>query len=109
MFYEFDNLFKEWTQDTGVDHYYNENDYVIQMEVPGFTREEISVEIDKSKLNILAETKRKLRRKQIRKSWKLPHTWKTQDVSAQLKNGILTVTIKDIKQQDVETRRVQIE
>jgi len=115
----FNDLFDAWTN-TGVkippvDVYETEKAFVIEAEVPGRKESDISVSIDKGVLKISApEMKaeesdviaREIRTPAFSRSFSLPDDADEGAISAESKNGILTVTIP--KMPKVEPKRVEI-
>lgn len=90
------------------DMYIDNNLFIIEMSVPGVTKENISVEIDK-KSNVLSvkgnmsdEYKsntayfyvKEVKRSDFERNIKLPSSIKQEDYSIQLNNGMLTIKFK---------------
>ncbi len=108
-----DNFFKG---EEGVrsDIYEKDGNIVVEMEAPGYTKEDISISIDKGELSVTfekkeedEENKKYLHRE--RKSYsKLTRTFYLGDVdednlTASFKNGVLTV--KTSKNKEIETKK----
>jgi HSP20 family protein len=98
------------------DMYETDDAYQVEVEFPGVAREDIDVEIAERDLVIKAETTRGEREGVMRRSTRrtgsfeyramLPTDVKSTEVSAQLSDGVLTVTIP--KAQPVKPRHVEI-
>ena len=112
-FFLYDNFFKG---EEGVrsDIYEKDGNIIVEMEAPGYTKEDISISIDKGELSVTfekkeedEENKKYLHRE--RKSYsKLTRTFYLGDVdednlTASFKNGVLTV--KTSKNKEIETKK----
>lgn len=98
------------------DMYETDDAYVVEVEFPGVAREDIDVQIAERDLVIKAEITRPDREGVVRRSTRrtgsfeyramLPTDVKSAEVSAQLSDGVLTVTIP--KAQPISPRHVEI-
>ena len=103
----------------------NENEYVIQLDVPGFTNEEIVVEVSNDEVLISAEKKiverndendnievlpnylyRARRNSNIKRRYSLRSPIDSKNSSVVLRNGVLTVTLK--KSESSKPRRIEV-
>jgi HSP20 family protein len=103
----------------------NENEYVIQLDVPGFTNEEIVVEVSNDKVLISAEKKiverndendnievlpnylyRARRNSNVKRRYSLRSPIDSKNSSVELRNGVLTVTLK--KSESSKPRRIEV-
>ena len=103
----------------------NENEYVIQLDVPGFTNEEIFVEVSNDEVLISAEKKiverndendnievlpnylyRARRNSNVKRRYSLRSPIDSKNSSVELKNGVLTVTLK--KSESSKPRRIEV-
>ena len=80
----------------------NEKEYIVAMEIPGFDKEDISVEYKDDILIISGTSKysenpegyfNSFENLEINKSFYLPEDVETKKIDANLKNGILAITI----------------
>ena len=93
----------------------DENAYKIEMMVPGFSKKEIKINIEKNMLMISSErqnekneegiqyTRREFAYNDIHRSFELPETVDQDSIKADFKNGILTVTLP--KKEEVKIRK----
>ena len=103
----------------------NENEYVIQLDVPGFTNEEIVVEVSNDEVLISAEKKiverndendnievltnylyRARRNSNVKRRYALRSPIDSKNSSVELRNGVLTVTLK--KSESSKPRRIEV-
>lgn len=75
----------------------NGNSYTAAFKVPGFTEDEINIEVKSRYLEVNAihkeDSEYKHLRHQITKSIMLPEDINNENITALLKNGILTITV----------------
>ena len=119
----FDDLltrpFESWTQWAPTADFYEVHDeFVLEMEVPGFVRDEVEVTVEDSILTIsghhLAEEKEEERnfyvkeRRQHRfsRSFTLPNTVNADAVKAELDNGVLFVRLP--KLEEAKPRKIAV-
>ena len=79
--------------------------FVMEMIIPGFTKEEVSIEIDKDVLTIYAEvqqeneqkaeqfTRREFTKRSFKRSFNLPETVNQPEIDAQYQDGILSIAL----------------
>ena len=103
----------------------NENEYVIQLDVPGFTNEEIVVEVSNDEVLISAEKKiverndendnievlpnylyRARRNSNVKRRYSLRSPIDSKNSSVELRNGVLTVALK--KSESSKPRRIEV-
>jgi HSP20 family protein len=101
-----------------VDIHETGNDYVLNMELPGYDEKNIDVHVDGSNLTIASKEEekkddetekyilREIRRNSFSRSFKLPENADPEAVSAGYKNGILTLNIK--KRAEAQKKTIQI-
>lgn len=99
------------TSDIRANIYRNENNFAIELAVPGYCKEDFSIEIEEQLLTISAAEKAQelgdekfLRREfavqGVNKSFKVPKSIDVDNISAEYNNGILLVKLpmlKDVK------------
>lgn len=95
----------------------SENDFVIELAVPGKNKEDFKIDLDNHVLTISSEqkeskeeksenyTRREYSYQSFRRSFKLPETANEQETTANYTDGILKILIpkKDNKKQNVKT------
>lgn len=93
--------------------YENENSFVIELAVPGYSKEDFSITLDQQILKISAEAKQhqindeKFLRKEfglngINRSFALPKTVDTDSISADFNNGILSIRLPLLKDANIK-------
>ena len=94
-------------------------DILLEAEVPGLTKDDVSVEVKDNILAVSGERKvkrdddavyvrKELKRSSFKRSFSLGDNLDSERISAEFENGILTITIPKIKPVQVEARRVEI-
>jgi len=121
----FESPFVDWNRKSqllrvwnpAIDLYEDVNNVVVKVELPGMKKEEIEVSLDDGVLSISGERKRDTKYADaqthrserfvgaFQRSFALPSTVKTDQVKADYKDGILTVTLPKAE----EAKRKQIE
>ena len=100
----------------------NENGYVLSMEVPGYKKEEINIELKNGYLTVHAShcengcdnsDKKKFIRKErscssMKRSFYVGDEVKESDVEAALENGVLKVEVKKPEKKVPETKKIFI-
>jgi HSP20 family protein len=80
-----------------VDLFEDDSDYIVQAEVPGFDRKEITVELEKDRLILKGSRKvngdDEKTEVSFHRSITIPDSVKADKVKAKYENGILTVTV----------------
>lgn len=98
-----------------VDIYENDNDILLYADMPGVEKEDISVNLDNGKLDIRGyrkiktagvETWREFGEVEYRRSFSVPQTIDTARVNAEIKDGVLQLTLP--KSEAAKPRRIEI-
>ncbi|MCB9023641.1 MAG: Hsp20/alpha crystallin family protein [Lentimicrobiaceae bacterium] len=103
---------------TPVNIYKTDDSFVIELAVPGYSKEEISINLEQQTLKISAEAKQRdikddkfLRREfgfnGINRSFVLPKTIDTETISADFRDGILKINLL-IKQETLIKKEISI-
>jgi HSP20 family protein len=75
----------------------NSDNTTIYMEVPGFSKDEISIDVDENILTVKCESKTKDKNKyfsnSITRSWTVPTSSNIKNIKASLENGVLTLIL----------------
>jgi len=94
----------------------DENHILVEAEMPGFKKDEVNVTLESGVLTIAAE--RSIEQKEgtqhltertytrVHRSFSLPNTVNDADVNAELKDGVLHVTLN--KREEVKPRKIEI-
>ncbi len=104
--------FKTDIKDTG-------KEYLIEAELPGFAKEEITVEVDDDRLTIAAkrdESKEEQQGDYLRKERRTGQVTRSfmldgvnrDDIKAEFKDGVLKLTLPKAEDAPVQTRRIDI-
>ena len=103
------------------DIYEKDNNINIEMDIPGFNKEDINIEINKGNLVVTAEKneeenedKKYLRRERkfygkYQRSFYLGEGLKEDEIKAEFKNGILKVTIPMIEKEEPKKKIINID
>ena len=95
----------------------NENSYIIDVDLPGFDKENIKIDVTDGYLNINAsvnneekEEKENYLRKErfsgeCSRSFYIGDEVKTEDIKANFRNGILTLNVPKVKEEDKESEK----
>lgn len=78
----------------------NGNEFLMVFQVPGLSSGDISITIDENKLKIVGESEDEHSIK-IKKTYQLPSGIKENEISAEVKNGILKIAIPKDKQKQL--------
>ncbi len=76
-----------------------ENSWNIYLEVPGFSEDEVKIEVDRGVLSVSAEHEKNGDKSRfysyssVKRSWALPDTVDEDKIEAALKNGVLSLTL----------------
>ena len=104
---------------TAVDLVDRETEFVAMVDLPGFEREDIEVEVTDHRLNIAAEReetadeeneryiRRERRRKSTERSIRLPEEIDADGVEARMKNGVLEITLPKLEVAEAHTIDIQ--
>lgn len=88
--------------------------YVVMCEVPGLSRDDITIEVDENELSVKAKMPNPVENVpyfvkeraigEVEREWKLPNVADNAPITAKMENGILTITVPKVEQKD--TKRV---
>ncbi|WP_405377961.1 Hsp20/alpha crystallin family protein [Nonlabens sp. Asnod3-A02] len=82
-----------------------EESYLLELSIPGFSKDEVHIEVDKDVLTIASQvekieedaalkfTRREFGKKSFKRSFNLPETVNQNDIDASYKNGVLLITL----------------
>jgi len=110
----FQNLWQEPVNHTNlynpaVDVYEDEDHLYLKAELPGFTKDQIDLQIEKSVLTIKAKRKGSDEEAEVSysRSFTLDDSIDTNNISAELKNGVLTLTLP--RKEESKPRQIEIQ
>ena len=93
-----------------LDLYEDESNYFVQVELPGFDRKEIDVELEKDRLVLKGSRKQEgkdgVEEISFNRSVALPNSVKADEISAKYENGLLNITIP--KADAVKPLRIEV-
>ncbi len=84
----------------------NDNDYLVKVEIPGFTKEQVEIKLVGHSLVIKADNKNQDNSRQFQHIMKLQNDIDIENIKSKLENGILTVIIPRIK---LKTQAISID
>jgi HSP20 family protein len=87
----------------------DENSYGISLTLPGYSKDDINVEINDGVLTISSEINDENYKSSFDKSYYLPDDVDTDSIEASLVNGILDVTLNKIKELEDKTKVIKID
>lgn len=101
------------TSNTRANIYRNENNFVIELAAPGYSKEDFSINLEEQLLTISAEEKeheigddkflrREFTMEGISKSFRVPKTVDVENISAAYNNGILSVTLPVVNEAKIK-------
>jgi len=95
-----------------------EDYYLIEMAIPGFSKEEVSVKVEDGYIKISGQKtsdktdKKFLRREfgfsKLERSFKLADTVNQKNISAEVKDGILNVILPKIEKEEPQVQNIEI-
>lgn len=116
--WESDGPFGQWTsgvESMAVDLVEHDEEFVATVDLPGYEREDVEVEVTDHTLRVAAEREesvedeaeeylhRERRQESTRRSLRLPDAVDTAAVTARMNNGVLTVTLPKLESEEART------
>lgn len=94
----------------GLEHKKNEDgSLAVSVDVPGIEEKDITVEVNEERvLSVRGERKTQTSSYTVNKSFYVPDEYHVQDIKAELKNGVLTITLPSKPQVSKESIKVPI-
>lgn len=115
-----DGFFGDWQGEFPVDLYQDKNAFTIRAELPGFRKEDISVEVADSILTVSGHQKTEAKsdkkdkeatpttqERRVSRAISLPENLSLDKIQAAYENGVLTVTLP--KREEVKPKQIAIE
>ena len=111
-------FFDDWQGEFPIDLYQDKDAYVVRAELPGFRKEDLSVEVADGILTVTGHQKTEsgqkekeageaVQERRASRSISLPEQVNAEKIQAAYENGILTVTLP--KREEVKPRQIAIE
>ena len=93
----------------GAYRYQTNDSYRLRLDLPGFTKEEISLSLEKHDLKVVARTEREdAFRSEFEKTYTLPEDVDPEGIEARLTDGVLDLTFKKVTSEDAGVRTIEI-
>lgn len=121
LFDEFNDFFTDTlAKDMKTNILENENDYVITSEIPGVNKDNVKIDVSDNTLTITVEKKnegkndnknyivKEISESTLTRSFYLDNM-DEENITAKMDNGILTITVKKIKEVKPAVRKITIE
>lgn len=97
------------TRAPGAYRYEGKDNYRLRLDLPGFTREEISLSLEKLDLTVTAKTERKdAFRDEFERTYTLPEDVDPEGIEAKLENGVLDLTFKKVTPENDGVKTIEI-
>ena len=102
---------------TGVNVFEEENNFKIEMAIPGFSKEDVTVKVENRMLRITANKENKQEKNYLRreftnsnleKGFKLSEGINEEGISAEVKDGILLVNLPKLQVEEPKAREIEI-
>lgn len=116
LFTEVDRFFGDWNSDQFIspsvfhEVHEDENHYLVSVDLPGMTKEDIVIEVKEGVLNIQGERKRKngsTESLKVAKRFSLPRSVDKDKVEANYENGVLEIYLP--KLQAAQAKKIEIQ
>ncbi|MEN8774707.1 MAG: Hsp20/alpha crystallin family protein [Akkermansiaceae bacterium] len=93
----------------GAYHYEEKDTYRLRLDLPGFTREEVSLSLEKRELTITAKSEREdAFLSDFERTYNLPDDIDPNGISAKLENGVLDLAFKKLADLNKGVRNIEI-
>ena len=97
------------TPASGVYRYEEKDCYRLRLNLPGFTRKEIAISLEKKLLTIIAKSEREdAFFSSFERSYDLPKNINPNGINAKLENGVLDLSFKKLIDQEPKVRKIKI-
>ena len=93
----------------GAYRYQTNDSYRLRLDLPGFTRDEISLTLEKDELKVTAKTEREEAfRNEFERTYSLPDDVDPEGIEAKLSDGVLELNFKKVTSEDSGARVIEI-
>lgn len=93
----------------GAYRYEEKDSYRLRLDLPGFTREEISLSLEKQELTVSAKSEREdAFYEEFERTYTLPDDIDVNGIKAKLENGVLDLTFQKLADEDKGIRNIEI-
>jgi HSP20 family protein len=128
LFKEFDNLLNDvqtrnnvnYNHLVKVDAYEEDNKIILEVEIPGFKKDDVKITLEENMLTISGEKKLETEKKDRKyyfsermsgsfsRSFTLDETIDKENISASFENGVLTITLNKIEPVKPDVKQIEI-
>lgn len=99
---DMDITYRSWDDSSTTSVAIEDDNLIMEFEVPGLSKKDLNVKVENNVLSVSGCTKDR----SFDESYKLSNVWDTTEVSAEAKNGILTITIP--KKEEMKSKVVEV-
>jgi HSP20 family protein len=93
----------------GAYRYEEKDSYRLRLDLPGFTREEVSLSVEKRELSVTAKSEREdAFNTDFERTYTLPEDIDPNGVTAKLENGVIDLTFKKLADEEKGVRNIEI-
>ena len=93
----------------GAYRYQTDESYRLRLDLPGFTRDEITLTLEKDQLKVTAKTEREdAFRSEFERAYTLPDDVDPEGIEAKLTDGVLDLTFKKVTTEESGVRTIEI-
>ena len=90
-------------------HHEDEDSHHLHLDLPGFTRDEITVTLQKNTLTISAKSLQETPfNREVEQSYILPKNIDPESITAKLEHGVLNLSLKKLKEEQNTPRKIDI-
>lgn len=99
---DMDITYRTWDNSSNTSMVVGDDNLIMEFEVPGFSKKDLNVKVENNVLSVSGCTEDR----SFDKSYTLSNVWDATEVSAEAKNGILTITIP--KKEEMKSKVVEV-
>lgn len=93
----------------GIEYYKNtDGSLIVSVDVPGITEENINVELTNNILTVKGERKNTNSSYSVYKTINIPEGYETDNIKAELKHGVLSLTLKNKPIPQKEVKKIEV-
>ena len=96
----------------------DDNNYIIEMPIPGFSKKEVDIKVENGTIKISAEKqdetedrkylRREFAMRKLERSFKLSDTINQENISAEVKDGILNIVLPKIAKKEAKIQQIKV-
>jgi len=93
----------------GAYRYQTNDSYRLRLDLPGFTKEEIGLTLEKNELKVSAKSEREeALNREFERTYTLPDDSDPEGIIAKMTDGVLDLTFKKVTTEDTSARTIEI-